>query len=140
PGHRSSRHTLEAAGGVVLRSAPQYENTYRLPASGQKFDVQQVHQVIQDILESRLKDVTYDRDSSAMLGKELVDEIHRGVKMFQWSRYKFVCQVIVGQRLGQEIRVVSRCVWDTSLDNFTCVQYSNKSLFVVAHCFGIYFE
>ncbi|BFZ09756.1 hypothetical protein BsWGS_12795 [Bradybaena similaris] len=140
-GHRSSHHTLDTASDVRKISPAQYENTFRLPDSvGQKFDAHQVEQVIHEVLESRLKDATYERDSCTALGQELANEIHQRLKAFQWSRYKFLCHVIVGQWRGQGIHVASRCVWDTQLDNCSCVQYSNKSLFVVAHCFGIYFE
>ena len=49
-----------------------------------------------------------------------------------YDRYKLIVQVAVGQKKGQAMRFASRCLWDTSCDNFASDSYENKTLYCVA--------
>lgn len=40
-------------------------------------------------------------------------------------RFKVVVQTVIGQMKDQGIRVASRCLWDTSTDNYAAVSYKN---------------
>jgi hypothetical protein len=40
-------------------------------------------------------------------------------------RFKLVCQATLGQMKDQGVRVASRCLWDTSVDNYASVNYKN---------------
>ena len=40
-------------------------------------------------------------------------------------RYKIVVQATLGQMKDQGVRVASRCLWDTSVDNYASVTYTN---------------
>jgi hypothetical protein len=40
-------------------------------------------------------------------------------------RFKIVVQTVIGQMRDQGIRIASRCLWDTSTDNYASVQYKN---------------
>ncbi len=51
-----------------------------------------------------------------------------------------IVQVNVGEVQGQGLRITSRCLWDTSTDNYSSVQYKAKNLWCCAMCFGIYTE
>ena len=44
-----------------------------------------------------------------------------------FDRYKLVVDVSIGEFKGQGIRVGSRCIWDTTTDNFATVSYKNVS-------------
>ncbi len=41
------------------------------------------------------------------------------------TRYKVVVQTTIGQLKDQGIRVVSRCLWDPTTDNYASCNYSN---------------
>merc|ERR1719258_86260 len=49
-------------------------------------------------------------------------------------------QVVIGENSGQGIRVASKCLWDTSSDNWASFSYKTPSLFAVAMVFGLYYE
>ena len=55
-------------------------------------------------------------------------------------RYKVVVQVTLGQMKDQGVRVASRCLWDTSTDNYASTRYQNQSLWCCAMIFGLYCE
>ena len=44
-------------------------------------------------------------------------------------RYKIIVQVTVGQVKDQGVRVCSRCLWDTSVDNYASTNFENVSHF-----------
>lgn len=55
-------------------------------------------------------------------------------------RYKLVIQVTLGQKKGQAMRIVSRCLWDANTDSFASEHYENDSLYCVAQVYGLYYE
>lgn len=62
------------------------------------------------------------------------------VKALGYERYKLIVQVTLGQKKGQAMRLVSRCLWDTATDNFATAYYENDSLYCVCQCYGLYIE
>jgi hypothetical protein len=42
-------------------------------------------------------------------------------------RYKIIVQSTIGQLKDQGVRVASRCLWDTSVDNYAAVNFQNVS-------------
>ena len=53
-------------------------------------------------------------------------------------RFKVVVQTVIGQMKDQGIRVASRCLWDTSTDNYACCEYKNQELFCNVMIFAMY--
>ena len=53
-------------------------------------------------------------------------------------RFKVVVQTVVGQMKDQGIRVASRCLWDTSTDNYASCQYKIQELFCNVMIFCMY--
>jgi hypothetical protein len=49
-------------------------------------------------------------------------------------------QVTIGQKIGQAMRIVSRCLWDTASDNFASEYFENESLYCVCQVYGLYYE
>ena len=49
-------------------------------------------------------------------------------------------QVTVGEKTGQALRLASRCLWDTTTDNFASDFYENASVYCVGMVFGLYYE
>ena len=71
---------------------------------------------------------------------ELADVIKERVKNLGYSRYKLIVQVTVGEKTGQALRLASRCLWDTTTDNFASDFYENASVYCVGMVFGLYYE
>ncbi|EEH56305.1 flagellar outer dynein arm light chain 2 [Micromonas pusilla CCMP1545] len=121
-----------------------YENTYIMKpedyGEGYKFMRGPVQKVLSETIKERLHDTTYDPLKSAQIAKELADTIKERVKNLNFTRYKLVVQVTVGEKTGQAIRLASRCLWDTATDNFASDFYENSSVFCVAMVFGLYYE
>jgi len=93
--------------------------------------VQYAKQLADDLRE-KIKALGYDR--------------HKLVVQVRWSRQnKFHCscsfwivlmhglslQVTLGQKKGQAMRVVSRCLWDTHSDSSASELYENETLYCV---------
>ena len=47
-------------------------------------------------------------------------------------------QSVVGQQKSQGVRVASRCLWDTEVDNFSTYTYTTDTLWATVMCFGLY--
>jgi len=53
--------------------------------------------------------------------------VYRNTAECNMPRYKLVVQATLGQMKDQGIRVASRCLWDTSVDNYASVNYETVS-------------
>lgn len=119
----------------------QIENTYKiLPDEDKKFRPGKVEKIMQETLKEFLNDVEYEKTLGQRMSKMLADTIKTRVKEFRWSRYKLVVHVVIGENKEQDIRAGSRFLWFDDTDNYASTTYSNKSLFALALCFGVYFE
>ncbi len=63
------------------------------------------------------------------LVKQLADDIREKVKAMGYERYKLIVQCELGEKKGQAINIVSRCLWDTSTDGFASESYESETLF-----------
>lgn len=118
-----------------------YENTYRLEPE-QAFPVGKVKEIAQDILESHLKGLPYDKDECTKLSKTLTDTIKQHVKALGNPRYKIVVVVAIGQVMDSvpSVCFTSRCIWNDKMDNFIETSYKNKKLYAVALVYGVYVD
>jgi hypothetical protein len=82
----------------------------------------------------------YDPVKAAQISKHIAEDLREKVKALGYERYKLVIQVTLGQKKGQAMRIVSRCLWDTNTDNFASEYYENDSLYCVCQVFGLYYE
>lgn len=96
--------------------------------------------VTEDVLDTYLKHKKYDSKTSGVLACSLSTVIKERLKNLKLRRYKFVCQVVIGQSERQDVCVGSRCLWMTETDTHQQAKYSNESLFAVVTIFAIYFE
>ena len=55
------------------------------------------------------------------VAKELSDVVKEKVKGLGFDRYKLVVQVTVGQKVGQAMRIASRCLWVSNIEQETIV-------------------
>ena len=57
--------------------------------------------------------------------KEIADSVRDKLKELQIPRYKYMVQVVVGERKSQGVRMGCRCLWDSETDNFATAEFSN---------------
>ena len=118
-----------------------YQNTYRLgPDAEDKFNASKVERVIVSVLESYLRNETYEASKCKHMIPTLTDMIKNRVRELGFRRYKLACYVILGEMKDQCFNYSSRCVWNADTDNFAQGSYSNKSLFAVASVYGCYYD
>ncbi|XP_045198547.2 dynein light chain Tctex-type 5-like [Mercenaria mercenaria] len=125
----------------MVKPTVKKENTYRMrPDDDKGFSVAKVEKAVKELFEDELEGVEYSHDTSSKLACEISEKVKERVKDFNFARFKISVNVIVGQVDDQGMEVVSRCVWDDKLDRSVCVTFKNKSLYVIALIFGVYFE
>ncbi len=93
-------------------------------------------------MEHALKGCSYDAKKCPQQTKDLSDDILRETRncLVNSSRYKLVSHIVIGQLTDQDVRVASRCLWDTQFDNCVCVTYKNNDLYAVVTLFAVYYE
>ncbi len=121
-----------------------YEKTYITNPSGYgegaKFQRHKVQAILKAVLKERMEKQQYDPVKAAQISKHIAEDLREKVKALGYDRYKLVIQVTLGQKKGQAMRIVSRCLWDTSTDSFASEYFENESLYCVCQVFGLYFE
>ena len=124
-----------------IRPQMKKENTYKMvPDEGTGFSVAKVRDAVAKLLEDECADLSYDQDISSKLTCILAERIKDKVKGMGFVRHKLAVNLIVGQVGDQGIEVASRCCWNPSTDNYSCVSYKNKTMMVIALIYGIYYE
>mmetsp|Transcript_23676 Transcript_23676/g.38949 ORF Transcript_23676/g.38949 Transcript_23676/m.38949 type:complete len:119 (+) Transcript_23676:84-440(+) len=116
------------------------DSTFLVPKDIEKFIPNKVKIQINEVFNKRLKDLSYDASAAPELTKQLCDEIRDRVKTLGFKRHKLVVQVTVGEKQGQGVRVVSRCLWDDKTDNYCSETWQNGNMYVTAMVFGVYYE
>ena len=101
------------------------------------FQAMKVEYIIKDILNNRLKNVQYDPDMCNGITKQLCKDIREKTKQFQYNKCRLITQVLVGQDSDQSIQIASRCLWNTSTDNFAAATFRNSSVYAVAVVYGV---
>ncbi|MEW5299747.1 MAG: hypothetical protein WDW38_003137 [Sanguina aurantia] len=121
-----------------------YENTYIQTPEGygptMRFERHKVQAVLKAVLKERLQNQKYDPVKGAQTAKQLADDLREKVKALGYDRYKLAIQVTVGQKIGQAMRIVTRCLWDTQTDNFASEYFENESLTCICQVYGLYYE
>ena len=120
---------------------PKIANTYKLgPDEDKRFRCKDVKDIIDSVLEARLKGLLYDPDKCKLLLPSIADEIKEKVKVLGFERFKIVCLVTIGKLNNQGVRVASRCLWDTETDRMATSSFCSDDLFATAVVFGVYRE
>jgi len=115
------------------------ENTYVIhPEYKNKFRPGPVKEIIQEVLKSKLENVTYHAEQTNILTKQVADEVKERMKELALQRYKIIVQVVIGEQRAQGIRLGQRCYWDPTTDAFATESYCNDSLFCVVTTYGVY--
>ena len=114
------------------------ENTYMIrPSFKHKFKSENVKSIIQEVLNEELGNKTYEEvDDTAV--KHISDTVKEKLKGLEYDRYKFVSYVTIGEKKGEGVKMVTRCLWDSDTDNYASVTFSNETLFCVAVAYGVF--
>ena len=67
--------------------------------------------------------------------KEIADSVRDKLKELQIPRYKYMVQVVVGERKSQGVRMGCRCLWDSETDNFATAEFSNVRIESFSHVY-----
>ncbi|XP_071800180.1 dynein light chain Tctex-type 5-like [Asterias amurensis] len=117
----------------------EYENSYRMePAT--RFVPEKVRPILIETLEKELENMEYEPVLCSMQSKSIAQEIKLRVKALNYARFKIVCLVNIGEKRDQDVRLGSRCLWDSSRDNFACASYENPYIYATATVYAIYYE
>ena len=99
-----------------------------------------VKPIIQHVLETNLAGQKYDPVFCRDAAVTMAEVIKERVKKLCYPRYKFVCHVVVGEVNQQDVKVVSRCAWNSAVDRSAQYQYSNYYLYAVGIVYAVYCE
>lgn len=94
--------------------------------------------VIGQVLTEKLHQVTYQSERAAVLTKEIADAVKLRLKEWNFSRFKYVVQVVIGEQRGEGVRMGCRCFWDAETDCYASETFSNDSLFCVTTAYSVY--
>ncbi|XP_044138762.1 dynein light chain Tctex-type protein 2B-like [Bufo gargarizans] len=106
----------------------------------EKVQLSAIRHILEGYLPLRLENTTYDPKKVPLLVKEISEEIKSQVKKVLPARYKTLCVATMGERGQEDIKVVSRCLWDPHADNYAAHVYQNDSLFCVVSVYTVFCE
>jgi hypothetical protein len=73
------------------------------------------------------------------LSKGIADKIKEQCKTaMNVPRYKIMVQVTIGQMKDQGVKITSRCLWDTAMDNYATISFKNQHIWASAIVFAMY--
>lgn len=104
----------------------------------EKVPVTAMKEIIQNCLQEKLANAQYDGEKCPEFSKTLADGIKNRLKSLGYERYKFVVQVMIGEKREQGVYFGTRCFWDSSTDNQASHSFSNDHIFCVATAYAIY--
>ena len=103
-------------------------------------ECRKIRQIIRDVLRRNLWEESYDADHCNMLAMMTSEQIKSQVKLLNMPRYKIVCVVTVGSKMGQTFLQASRCLLNTEFDDIISESFENGSIFAVAVVYAFYQE
>ncbi|XP_007951285.1 dynein light chain Tctex-type 4 [Orycteropus afer afer] len=119
------------------RVAPSYRTE---PAPGERWQAALAQRALEAALAAGLSNTSYSGSEAGPLARELCEQVRLRLRELSPPRYKLVCSVVLGPRAGQDVRVVSRALWDAASDGLASAAFTNASLFAVATVHGLYCE
>ena len=93
----------------------------------EKVPVAAMKEIIHECLIEKLTNQQYEGEKCNEAAKILADLIRNRLKNLGYDRYKFVVQVLIGERREQGVYFGSRCFWDVNTDNQASDSFTNVS-------------
>jgi hypothetical protein len=81
---------------------------------------------------------SYDGERCSKLSREMSDAVCARLKDLGYDRFKYVVQVVIGERREQGVRMGTRCFFDFNTDNQATESYTNDSLYCVVTAYSVY--
>jgi len=136
---QSSRTSIPRAG--YDRRLIRYENTYRMePTNENKVDIGRLRRIATSAIESAVANYKYDPKQGKQFSVGLAELVRSQIKQLPFQRYKCVVQASIGQKQGQDLRVVSRCLWDVKWDRHLTISKETQDAYVTVTIFLVYTE
>eukprot|EP01035_Chromulina_nebulosa_P041273 gene41273-55820_t len=105
----------------------------------EKIPVATMKDIIKQVLNEKMASlVSYEGDKCNETARNMADTIKSRLKHCGYDRYKYVVQVIIGERREQGVRMGSRCFWDSNTDNQASEYITNDHVFCTATAYAIY--
>ncbi|GAB1606442.1 tctex1 domain-containing protein 4-like [Argonauta hians] len=96
--------------------------------------------VIKKILESNLDGVEYDPDIARDKAISISNQIKNKVKSIGFARYKYVCTVLIVEKLRQDLVLSRKVLQSQEDDGYAEYTYENETLLAHAVVIAFYFE
>lgn len=126
---------------IVPRGMKSMENTYKMePDESTRFNADKAKQIIESTFAHYLKDRKYDPKTFPQLCKTLADLLKERVKGNDTKRFKIVTSVSILENKEQCAVCASRCIWDTTFDNFSTATYNGLDFSAIGSVFALYYE
>ena len=136
---QSSRTSVPRAG--IDRRLIRYENTFRMePDDDHKVDLVRLRRVATSVVETAIAGYKYDPKQGKQFSLALAERVRSQIKQLPFQRYKLIVQVTIGQKQGQDLRVVSRCLWDVKWDRHLTITKETQDAYVTVTIFLVYTE
>lgn len=69
----------------------------------------------------------------------LTSDLHSShVLELNYSRYKIIAQVLIGEQRGEGVRMATRCLWDAEADNYATQTFMSVSYYLKLKYFFFY--
>mmetsp|Transcript_20252 Transcript_20252/g.33901 ORF Transcript_20252/g.33901 Transcript_20252/m.33901 type:complete len:125 (+) Transcript_20252:130-504(+) len=104
----------------------------------EKVPVTAMKDVMQECLAEKLTGFQYDGEKCNEAAKVLCDTIRTRLKSLGYDRYKFIVQVLIGERREQGMYFGTRCFWDSNTDNQASENFTNDHIFCAATVYAVY--
>ena len=139
PRRRSSRGSLPRA--VADRRFIRYENTFRMePSEMERVDIVRVRRAAASVIDTAITGYTYEGPQAKQFTVMLADRLRAQIKALLCTRYKLIVHVSIGQKQRQDLRIVSRCIWDAKWDRHLTITKETANAFVSVTIFCVYTE
>jgi tctex1 domain-containing protein 2 len=96
-----------------------------------KVPVSAMQEILNSILREKLTNMNnYEGERCGEAVKWMSEQAKTRLKALGYDRYKFVVQVVLGERREQGLRAGSRCFWDAGTDNQASEVFTNVRVVV----------
>ncbi|XP_012134773.1 dynein light chain Tctex-type protein 2B [Megachile rotundata] len=109
------------------------------PQLHEKFKPLSAKEVIHNVLFDQLSTKTYDAEEAVQWTKDIADLIREKVKELSFKRYKYIVNVVLGEKHGAGVKMGTRCIWDAEADSYAYDSFINDTIFCVATVYAVYF-
>lgn len=116
-----------------------YENSYHMqPDNDHKLDTNRIIRTAMNTLETAMIGYKYQRKEGKAFAELLADKIRSQMKSLQFNRYKIITQVSVGEKRGQDLRIVSQCLWNLQTDSRVTITKETANAYATVTIFFVY--